>query len=1140
MLRQGFSILALALTMCAGAANAQTIVIWGGGFPDDRSSAPSNWSGGVGPLGDGTEILQFTDQSDMTLRLGRHASFYGISLQSNEGYGGVFADLTGHHALTLGAGGITMSGSGDFLMAVTFDVPVILADDQTWDAMEVSYGVIMANRAISGDHSLSLSGNGNYETFQLNSGDSTFSGGATLTGENSTLVLGASSSGSPGSPTSGPVGTGRLTLGDGTTLTASAGNTVTLANPLTLGDASTGNAITLGGAPAMRGANGTSLTFTGPVTLVGYVDPELQLVIAPDSMVTFCGDLTASSPGLQLNLSGEGVGTSLAIAQGGFINVSGIGLDQDVSLILDGSGISQVSGVGSISTRRHTYLGLGSGYSAAGGVTSFIGYLNSIGADSAFQGTLGFDTTSGETATFDDPVDLTLFTACGFTGLGSATSAILGAGAVITPPAESNTYRFGGGGGTLKVKSPLADLSDGSNTALSLNGGNGPLTLVLSGALTYGGSTSVTNAALIFDTPPPAGSISVNWGYAGATPNAGFTDGLGNIQSFVDMFCAANGVIGFDSLSGTQQVTSPIVMPSCAYNLFLGTATSVNYSGDITPAVTNQYMFSGVKGGQVTVSSNLVDFNSETARSVAVGLTSPIESTDRSTGLPTISSVTLSGDNSYSGGTYLQSGYLYVTNSNSLGSGDLIVSVGAGNNWSGTLAVSPGAGGPVWLANNIQIGGNGLALNAGAKNLLTLSGTISDHSDTYGSLGIFGPVDIEGEAANTYSGGTTIDSGGATVTLGKDLPFGFGWVSATNSTLEFTSANPQIDGLSLSNGVTATFAGSPVIGMLEMAESTLNFNGPAAEIDGLYADPSHSHNSINLGDGTDLTINGESDYEGGMPTFHGTISGASGSLFVTGGNGLNLAGSNSYGGGTTIDDGAFLIASNNSALGTGPVVVSPGAALVTNKGITLANPITLGDGGGLAGYGTFAPGGAITIANASIIDPGSAGFNNRGLVPPTPGTITFGNETSLTFGSGGIYWFSVSDANGAPGSGYSTVDLAGGTLGLASSADHPFRIDVLSFDPATNLQGLALNFSSSGAYSWTLVSAGSISGAFDPGLFNIDTAGFSNSTGAGHFFVSETGGDLMLNFTPVPEPSTWALMATGLCALGAAIIRRRR
>ena len=1129
--------------MSVGTASAQTTITWGGGFPNSRFNVDSNWVGGVGPLNDGTETLQFTEMSGMTLRLNGPAYFNGINLQIDPEYGGVYADITGHHSLTLGPGGITMSGSGgETFFSITLDVPVVLSADQTWDAMEGSsvYGVITVNKAVSGDHALFLSGNGDHERFLLNSGDSTFTGGATLTGVSSTLVLGAGSSGPPGSVASGPVGTGPLVLGDGTTLTTQNSTPIAIANAITIGDNTSGSPVTLGGSPTQLNPPTTSLILTGPVTLVGFDYPELQLNIAANSMITFAGDLTASTPGFQLDLSGAWDGTSLAIVQGSLANINAISLENSVSLILDGPGPSQVAGLHSLATGYHTYLGVGNGFATPGSVTSFLGQLSSMEADLNFQGTLGFDTTSGPAATFDDPVNLTGFPYGSSVGLGSATSAILGPDAVITPPAENNTYPFGGGGGTLTVQSPLADLSEMSYTNLMLNPGNAPLTLILSGPLSYTGSTTVNGAAvLIFDTPPASGPINTYGGYVGATANSGYLDV--NVQNFVDRFNSSySGIIGFDDLMGTRTVTSPIVMPLGGTDLFLGTATSVNYTGEITPNYLDQYMFSGVKGGQVTVSSALSDDSElEAPRSVAIGMESPIETVNRSTGQMTVSSVTLSGENTYSGGTYLYSGYLYVTNANSIGTGDLIVPMGGGNGWSGTLAISSTAGGPVTLSNSIQIGGSGLALNSGSSNTLTLTGTISNHFDTYGRLGIFGPVDIEGSADNTYQGGTMISTNGATVTIGKDRGLGSGWVSASNSTLNFTSPNPVIDGLSLADGVTATFDGNPVIRYLEMAQTTLNLNGATAEIDGLNGDPEHSHNVINLGDGTELTVYGN-DMGDSMPSFHGTIAGPTGSLVVNGGSGMELRGSNTYGGGTTIDGEALLIASNNHALGSGPVTINSGSGLVTNIGITLTNPITLNAGGGLAGYGTFSPGGNIMFATTSILDPGSAGMNNNGLVPPTPGKLSFGGGTSITFGSGGAYWFSMSDANGAPGVGYSTVDLMGGTLGIAASADHPFNIDVLSFDPGTNQPGPVPTFSASNTYSWTLVSAGSITGTFDPSFFNIDTTAFSNSTDPDHFYVSETGGDLMLNFTPVPEPSTLALMATGLCALGAAIIRRRR
>jgi hypothetical protein len=83
------------------------------------------------------------------------------------------------------------------------------------------------------------------------------------------------------------------------------------------------------------------------------------------------------------------------------------------------------------------------------------------------------------------------------------------------------------------------------------------------------------------------------------------------------------------------------------------------------------------------------------------------------------------------------------------------------------------------------------------------------------------------------------------------------------------------------------------------------------------------------------------------------------------------------------------------------------------------------------------------------------------------------------------------------------------------------------------------NFLSSGTYQWTLLSAGTVSG-FNASDFTINDSSFTNSIGIGGFFVSASGSDIFLNFTPIPEPSTWALMAAGVAALGFAGWRRRR
>jgi len=53
------------------------------------------------------------------------------------------------------------------------------------------------------------------------------------------------------------------------------------------------------------------------------------------------------------------------------------------------------------------------------------------------------------------------------------------------------------------------------------------------------------------------------------------------------------------------------------------------------------------------------------------------------------------------------------------------------------------------------------------------------------------------------------------------------------------------------------------------------------------------------------------------------------------------------------------------------------------------------------------------------------------------------------------------------------------------------------------------------------------------------TSGFANGTAGGSFSFADSGDSLFLDFTPVPEPSTWALMGAGLLAVAAPALRRR-
>jgi autotransporter-associated beta strand protein len=954
--------------------------------------------------------------------------------------------------------------------------------------------------------------------------------------------------------------------------------------------------VIIGGQGPSSNPSSTVLTFTGTIILNNLTT---EVDIGPNSQISFNGPIAGSSG--DLNIGNVGVGNSLAIFRGNIVSVATFNLLDTVSLIFDGDPTLQLSGVGAISTAGAsgaTYLGLGSGsdsdgYNQPGFTAAFI-----TGLGSSFTGTLGFDTTTGSTSIFDDALDLSALTSTNFVGLGSATSAILGPDAVITPPgataADRGVYPFGGGGGTLTVTSPLSnDIMNDVVRSVVLGAGNAPLTLVLSGTLDYTGDTYVDGGVLVFDAAPPMSGGSVHLGYGatksgyfGNTTNAGYEDtDIENFLSLADVNPGATGgvVIGFDSFGDTRSIQNTnIDMSLLPTNTYIGTSTSVEFeeSTTFTPNGANAYNFAGVKGGFVTVYSDLGGTSS-----VNVGLPKPLEAFSLQNGFVSDSSVELGGDNSYSGGTTLNSGYLYVTTSNSLGGGG-----------SGPLTVpDPGYGRDGWIAslntvnamyddvtlpNDIKLGTNGIALNFGNTNsLLTLTGAISDLPGDHAQLGIFGYVDLTGY--NTYSGSTTLGAGGY-LELENDHALGTGNLSVFSSggipTLTAGQGTPSVQ----------------VPNVIALNNAVLNINAPGSDknmvFTGYFTDfgtdgslvvygEAEFHGGSTFSGGTTLNnayvlVNnsgslgtGGIDSEGGstiqafstftLPNplyvgdstsldgdgFQFSLSGPiSGSQAITINNLVEFSGDNSNFTGSILFNHGTLMASSQTALGNGETIVSSGATLGINLGLVISSTVTLNQGGKIAGYGTLAPSSPLnyTFDSGSVITGGSGTSTlfSSGVTKPVPGTLAFGSNANLYFGGGGILQFSLDGQTGAPGLDFSAINAAG-TLTQTSNSMDPFIIQLVAVDPGTRQLG-SFTPNLLVASSWTLISTGGISG-FDPSGFTVDTTSFANGIfTSGTFDVTLSGNDLLLNFTPVPEPATWAMMASGACALGAAVRRRHR
>ncbi|ECQ1243278.1 AIDA autotransporter-like protein ShdA, partial [Salmonella enterica subsp. enterica] len=325
--------------------------------------------------------------------------------------------------------------------------------------------------------------------------------------------------------------------------------------------------------------------------------------------------------------------------------------------------------------------------------------------------------------------------------------------------------------------------------------------------------------------------------------------------------------------------------------------------------------------------------------------------------------LTLSGSNTYTGGTTINGGTLVASNVEALGSGDVTDNATLALNTGGTF--------------DNAISGSGQVVKSGDK-MLTLSG------------------------ANSYSGGTLISDG--TLVASNVEALGTGDVT-NNATLELNTGGDFTNNISGSGQVVKS--GDK---MLTLSGSN-TYTGGTTINDGMLV--ATSVEALGSGDVTNdavLALNTGGDFANNI--------GGTGSVVKSGDETLTLSGSNTYTGGTLISSGT-LVANDVNALGTGDV--TDNATLMLNTGGDFINNI--GGTGRVekSGDDTLTLSGTNSYTGGTTISGGTLVATNVEAL----GTGDVTNNATLELNTGGDFTNNISGSGQVVKSGDETLTLSG-------------------------------------------------------------------------------------------------------------------